>query len=66
VENGKGMGLYYKKSVENDILSGKLKVLLLPGELYVGADVLIRTDAPDHSMTEQFITLVKNEFDNYH
>ncbi len=66
IENGKGMGLYHKKSVDNDISTGKLKVLPLPGELYVGADVLIRTDAPEHSMTEQFITLVKNEFENNH
>jgi DNA-binding transcriptional LysR family regulator len=66
VENGKGMGLYHKKSVDNDISSGKLKVLPLPSELFVGADVLIRTDAPEHTMTEQFITMVKNEFANHH
>jgi DNA-binding transcriptional LysR family regulator len=66
VENGKGMGLYHQKSVHNEISSGKLKVLPLPGDLYVGADVLIRTDAPEHAMTEQFITLVKNEFENNH
>ena len=66
VENGKGMGLYHRKSVENDISSGRLKVLPLPGDLFVGADVLIRTDAPEHAMTEQFITLVKKEFDNSH
>jgi DNA-binding transcriptional LysR family regulator len=66
VENGKGMGIYHKKSVENEIFSGKLKVLPLPGDIYVGADVLMRTDAPEHSMTEQFITLVINEFEKNH
>jgi DNA-binding transcriptional LysR family regulator len=66
VENGKGMGLYHQKSVANEISGGKLKVLPLPGDLYVGADVLIRTDAPEHAMTEQFITLVKKEFENNH
>lgn len=66
VENGKGMGLYHKKSVENDISNGKLRILTLPSELYVGANVLVRTDAPEHSMTEQFITLVTNEFTNHH
>ncbi len=66
VESGKGMGLYHRKSVANEISGGKLKVLPLPGDLYVGADVLIRTDAPEHAMTEQFITLVKKEFENNH
>jgi DNA-binding transcriptional LysR family regulator len=66
VENGKGMGLYHKKSVEHDISSGKLRILPLPGELFVGADALIRLDAPEHSMTEQFITLLKDEFKDRH
>ncbi len=66
VESGKGMGLYHLKSVAQEISSGRLKPLPLPGELYVGADVLIRTDAPEHAMTEQFITLVKKEFENNH
>ena len=66
VENGKGMGLYHKKSIEKDISGGRLKVLPLPGDIFVGADVLVRTDAPEHTMTEQFITLVKKEFSNHH
>ena len=66
VENGKGMGLYHKKSVDADISSGKLKVLPLPGDIFIGADVIVRTDAPEHAMTEQFITLVKKAFDNNH
>jgi DNA-binding transcriptional LysR family regulator len=66
VESGKGMGLYHLKSVAQEISSGRLKQLPLPGELYVGADVLIRTDAPEHAMTEQFITLVKKEFGTNH
>jgi DNA-binding transcriptional LysR family regulator len=63
VESGKGMGLYHRKSVEKDISEGKLKALPLPGDIYVGADALIRNDAPDHAMTLQFITLVKKAFE---
>ncbi len=65
VVNGKGMGLYHQKSIENEIASGKLKVLPLPGDLYVGADVLVRTDASEHPMTEQFVSLVRKEFNNH-
>jgi DNA-binding transcriptional LysR family regulator len=65
VENGKGMGLYHEKSIGKDISGGRLKVLPLPNDILIGADVLVRTDAPEHTMTEQFITLVKKEFNNY-
>jgi DNA-binding transcriptional LysR family regulator len=64
VEDGKGMALYHIKSVAKDISSGRLKIIPLPGEILVGADVLVRTDAPEHNMTEQFITLVKQAFNN--
>jgi hypothetical protein len=65
VEDGKGMALYHIKSVAKDISSGRLKVIPLPGDFFVGADVLVRTDAPEHTMTEKFITLVKQAFDNH-
>ena len=66
VENGKGMALYLKKSVEKDIANGSLKIIPLPGDIFVGADILVRLDAPEHNMTEQFIMLVKKAFDNNH
>lgn len=65
VEDGKGMALYHIKSVGKDISSGRLKVIPLPGDIFVGADVLVRTDAPEHTMMEKFITLVKQAFDNH-
>jgi DNA-binding transcriptional LysR family regulator len=65
VENGKGMALFHLKSIAKDISSGRLKALPLPGDISVGADVLLRTDAPEHAMTERFIDLVKQAFDNH-
>lgn len=65
VENGKGMGLYHQKSVANEITSGRLKALPLPGDIYAGADVLVHIDASEHPMTEKFISLVKKEFENH-
>jgi DNA-binding transcriptional LysR family regulator len=64
VEDGKGMALFHLKSVAKDISNGRLKVLPLPGDIFVGADVLVRTDATEHPMTEQFITLVKEAFND--
>jgi DNA-binding transcriptional LysR family regulator len=65
VEDGKGMALYHLKSVAKDISSGRLKEIPLPGDIFVGADVLVRNDAPEQAMTEQFIALVKQAFDNH-
>lgn len=65
VEDGKGMALYHIRSVEKDISGGRLKVIPLPGDIFVGAAVLVRTDAPEHTMTEKFITLVKQAFNNH-
>jgi DNA-binding transcriptional LysR family regulator len=66
VENGNGMALYLKKSVEKDITNGSLKIIPLPSDIFIGADILVRLDAPEHNMTEQFIMLVKKAFDKNH
>jgi DNA-binding transcriptional LysR family regulator len=66
VENGKGVGLYHVKSVEKPISEGRLKVLPLAGEIWVGADALLRTDAPEHPMVESFITLTREAFQDKH
>ena len=66
VENGKGMGLYHIMNVRKEISEGRLKELTLAGEIYVGADALLRADALEHMMTERFITLVREEFESHY
>ena len=63
VESGKGMGLYHTKVVEREIAEGRLQVLPLADDIWVGVDALLRTDAPAHSLTERFIPLVRKEFE---
>lgn len=64
VENGQGMGLYHIKIVEREIAEGRLKAIPLVNDIWVGADVLLRTDTPEHPMAERFISLVRKAFKN--
>jgi len=58
VESGQGVGLYHVKSVQREIYDGRLKVLPLSRDIWVGADALLRADAPEHPMADRFISLV--------
>jgi len=62
VESGEGVGLYHIKTVEKAIVEERLKVLPLSNEIWVGADALIRKDAPENPMAEKFISLAKEAF----
>jgi len=64
VENGEGVGLHHIKSVEKPIAEGRLKVLPLTGDIYVGAEAILRSDAPEHPMAPKFISLVKDTLAN--
>jgi DNA-binding transcriptional LysR family regulator len=66
VENGQGVGLYHIKSVERPIAEGRLKILPLTGDIYIGVEALLRADAPEHPMAEKFISLVKGTLGNEH
>ena len=66
VENGEGVGLHHIKSVERSIAEGRLKILPLTGDIYVGVEALLRADAPEHAMAEKFISLVKEALGNKH
>jgi DNA-binding transcriptional LysR family regulator len=59
VEHGEGVGLHHIKSVEKPIAEGRLKILPLEGDIFVGSNALLRADAPEHPMAQQFISLVK-------
>ena len=59
VENGEGVGFQHIKSVEKPIAEGRLKVLQLNGDIYVGVEAILRADAPEHPMAQKFISLVK-------
>lgn len=62
VENGEGAGLFHIRTVEKPITEGRLKALALSSEIWVGAEALLRKDAPEHPMAEKFISLVKEAF----
>jgi DNA-binding transcriptional LysR family regulator len=64
VEHGQGVGLHHIKSVEKLITEGRLKILPLDGDISVGSQALLRADAPEHPMAQQFITLVKDSLKN--
>jgi LysR family transcriptional regulator, low CO2-responsive transcriptional regulator len=63
VERGEGVGLHHIKSVERSIAEGRLRLLPLSGDIYVGVEALLRADAPRHPMAEKFIILVKQALD---
>jgi hypothetical protein len=65
VENGRGMGLYHLKVVEKEIAEGRLKTLSIDNEIWVGADAILRTDAPEHPSAGKFISLVRESFKNH-
>jgi DNA-binding transcriptional LysR family regulator len=66
VENGEGVGLHHIMSVEKAIAEGRLKVLPLSGDIFVGVDAVLRADAPEHPMAEKFMSLVKEACEARH
>jgi DNA-binding transcriptional LysR family regulator len=64
VENGEGVGFQHIKSVERSISEGRLKILPLDGDIYVGVEALLHADAPEHQMAQKFISAVKDCLDN--
>jgi len=64
VEKGEGVGLHHIRSVEKSIAEGRLRILPLSGDIYVGVEALLRVDAPRHPMAEKFIALVKVALEN--
>ena len=63
VENGEGVGLHHIKSVERSIAEGRLKILPLSGDIFVGVEALLRADAPEHPMAARFASLVRGALD---
>jgi DNA-binding transcriptional LysR family regulator len=62
IENGEGVGLHHIRGVEKPIAEGRLRALSLSHDILVGADALLRADAPEHPMAEKFISLVRESF----
>ena len=51
--------------VEKVIAEGRLKPLSIENEIWVRADALLRTDAPEHPSAGKFISLVRESFKNH-
>jgi DNA-binding transcriptional LysR family regulator len=66
MQGGEGVGLFHIRSVERSIAEGRLKVLPLSGEIWVGVSALLRADAPEHPMVEKLISLVTKAFVAWH
>ncbi len=64
VENGGGVGLYHVESVERSISEGRLKELPVSTQITIGADAIIRSDAPEHPMVERFIGIIRGLMDS--
>jgi LysR family transcriptional regulator, low CO2-responsive transcriptional regulator len=63
VENGSGVGLQHIRCVEREIREGRLKILPLSADIWVGADALLHADTPEHPMTGKFIALLRKVFE---
>jgi DNA-binding transcriptional LysR family regulator len=63
VENSEGVGVHHIKSVERSIADGRLKILPLSSDILVGAQGLLRSDAPEHPMARKFMGLAKEALD---
>ena len=66
VENGEGVGLQHIMGVERAIADGRLKVLPLSGDIFVGVEAVLRADAPEHPMAEKFISLAREACEAKH
>jgi DNA-binding transcriptional LysR family regulator len=64
VENGDGVGLHHIRSVEKHISEGRLKVLPMSGDIFVGVEAILRTDAPRNPMADKFIALAKQALES--
>lgn len=62
VENGEGISIYYIKNVEKEVLEGRMKILPLADDIWVGVDVFVRRDHSLSLSAERFISLVKAAF----
>jgi DNA-binding transcriptional LysR family regulator len=58
VENGEGVGFQHIKSVERSINEGRLKILPLDGNIFIGVEAIMHTDVPEHQMAQKFIAVV--------
>jgi DNA-binding transcriptional LysR family regulator len=62
VEKGQGISIYYIKNVEKEALEGRMKILPLADEIWVGVDVFVRRDLFLSPFAKRFISLVKAAF----
>jgi DNA-binding transcriptional LysR family regulator len=62
VESGEGISIYYIKNVEKEVLEGRMKILPVADDIWVGIDVLVRRDHPLSLSAKRFISLVKAAF----
>jgi LysR family transcriptional regulator, transcriptional activator of the cysJI operon len=62
VENGKGLGFILTEDIEKEISKGSLRIIQLKPELYITADVVMRTDLPGNPIISEFVALAQKSF----
>ena len=65
-EEGKGIALTHITNVEREIAQGKLRIIPLPSNIKIGADILIHREVPLPPIGERFISLVEEAFKVHH
>ncbi len=64
-EMGKGIALVLETNVEEEIASGRLRVLPFKEDVRIGVDILVHKDNPLHPMADRFISLVKDAYQSH-
>jgi len=59
VEDGKGISFFCMKNVEKEVSEGRLKILPLEEDIWVGVDVLVRQDVILSPIANSFISLAR-------
>ncbi len=63
-EMGKGIALLPEAEARRAVSEGRMRILHLADEIYVKADALVIKDSPKHKITDEFIGLVKQAFED--
>ena len=62
VQNGRGIGFMLMEDIEKEVSLGLLQVIQLKEDIYVGAEVILRSDVVTNPMSTEFVQMLKNVF----
>jgi DNA-binding transcriptional LysR family regulator len=62
VQNGEGIGFMFMEDIEKEVSLGLLQVIQLEEGIYVGAEVILRSDVVINPMITEFAQMLENTF----